>query len=176
MFHTLGFCVIGIGFLLFMVWCFFLSLWIWTFGFTCTLVPYMRVLCLWEWILASQSLGCFFLSLWIWTFGFTCTLVPYMRVLCPWEWILASQSLVFFLSMCIWISGLACIFCVFFMMLMHRNLINSFCVACTLFVGRSCKLCVLLEWYTKRCWMKCGKAWSAFFVLVDLTILVLHAP
>jgi hypothetical protein len=34
------------------------------FGLACTLVPYIRVLCPWKWILAFQGLV-FFLSLWI---------------------------------------------------------------------------------------------------------------
>ncbi len=174
-FPRMGFMSLWMDFQLFMVWFSLSLLWILAFVLACTHVPYIRVLCPWDWIFTSHGLVFFFLSMWIWIFGFTCTLVPYMRVLCPWEWILASQNLVFFLSMCIWIYGPTCIFSVFYMMLMHRNLINSFCVACTLFVGRSFRLCVLLEWYTKRCWMKCGKAWGALFVLVDLTILVLHA-
>jgi len=33
----------------------------------------------------------------------------------------------------------------------NKNSMNPFSVTCVLFVGRSCKLCVLLIWYTKRC-------------------------
>jgi hypothetical protein len=56
-------------FQLFMVWFFFLSLlWIFASSPACTHVPYIRVLCPWDWIFAFHGLVFFFvpmdLSLW----------------------------------------------------------------------------------------------------------------
>ncbi len=150
-FFTHGFHVLMNGFSASHGFVFFWSLlWIIASSPTCTHVPYIRVLCPWDWIFTSSGLV-FFLSLWIWTFGPTCALVPYITILCPWEWISTSWGLVFEFMVMHAFSN------VFLMMPMHEaikwhiNSINPFCVACILFVGRFCKLCVLFVWYTRRC-------------------------
>jgi hypothetical protein len=113
---------------------------------SCTHVPYIRILCPWDWNLFFVVW--FFFVLMDLNSSPTCTLVPHIRVLCSWEWISTSRGLVFEFLV------LHAHFGVFFMMSMHeaikwqRNSINLFCVTCVIFVGRSCKLCILIVWYT----------------------------
>jgi hypothetical protein len=66
-FHTLGFCVLGTGFSASRGFMFFFVPVDLSSGPACTLVPYIRVLCPWDWISASRGL-IFFLVPVDWSF------------------------------------------------------------------------------------------------------------
>jgi hypothetical protein len=158
-FSTHGFHVLVNGFSTSHGLVFFWSLsWISTSGLACIHVPYIGVLCPWDWVSTFCGLV-FFLSLWIWFE----LLVLHALMFHTLGFCVLGNGFQFFGDWCFCCPYgfehmvLYALFSVILMMPMHkaiewyRNSINPFCVACAMFVGRSCKFCVLLLWYTKRC-------------------------